>query len=97
MPLGQRLVIKGLKEKFRSPFLMLCIHGTLLLSHQDLCQALESLTSTVAGLSASAHKVSNRDSSVQEAAALQQNYECLLRQTKERQTVLEKLLAHWQR
>lgn len=76
---------------------MLSIHGTLLLSHQDLCQALESLTSTVAALSASARKVSHRDSSIQEAAALKQNYECLLRQTKERQIVLEKLLAHWQR
>ena len=51
----------------------------------------------MAALSASARKVSHGDSSGQEAAALQQSYEGLLCRAKERQTALEKLLAHWQR
>jgi hypothetical protein len=41
--------------------------------------------------------VVNRDSCIQEAAAIQQQYEGTLRRAKERQTVLEDLLAHWQR
>ncbi|KAB0392836.1 hypothetical protein E2I00_007090, partial [Balaenoptera physalus] len=92
--------VSEFEDKLADP-IKICSSATetykVLQEHMDLCQALESLTSTVAGLSASARKVSNRESSVQEAAALQQNYERLLRQTKERQTVLEKLLAHWQR
>lgn len=87
----------GLSEQRRPPFLMPCLHCTLFALIQDLCQALESLSSTVAALSASARKVSHGDSSGQEAAALQQSYEGLLCRAKERQTALEKLLAHWQR
>lgn len=67
------------------------------LSPQDLCQALESLSSTVTAFSASAQKVVNRESSTQETAALQQQYEEILHKAKERQKALEDLLAHWQR
>ncbi|EPQ19233.1 Nesprin-1 [Myotis brandtii] len=65
--------------------------------HMDLCQALESLSSALAALSAGAQKVVSRGCSVQEAAALQQRYQGLLSRAKERQTALENLLAHWQR
>lgn len=51
----------------------------------------------MATLSASAQKFANRGSSVQEAAALQQRYEGMLSQARERQTILEHLLANWQR
>ena len=51
----------------------------------------------MATLSTSAQKVTNRGSSTQEAATLQQRYEGLLSRAKERQTVLENLRAHWQR
>ena len=76
---------------------MLGLYCTLSPSRQDLCQALESLSSMVAALSASARKVSNRDSSIQEATTVQQSYEGLLGRAKERQTELENLLARWQR
>lgn len=66
-------------------------------SLQEICQALESLASAVAAVSASARKVPKRDSSLQEAEELQQRYQGILNQAKERQMVLEKLLAHWQR
>ncbi|XP_023599414.1 nesprin-1-like, partial [Myotis lucifugus] len=65
--------------------------------HMDLCQALESLSSALAALSAGAQKVVSRGCSVQEAASLQQRYQGLLSRAKERQTALENLLAHWQR
>lgn len=68
-----------------------------LLSPQDLCQALESLNSTVTTFSASAQKVVNRESCMHEAVALQQQYEEILHKAKERQKALEDLLAHWQR
>lgn len=90
-------MITSLKGKCGSPFLMLGLDGTLWPSRQDLCQAVESLTSTVAALSASARKVSNRDSSIQEAATVQRSYEGLLGRAKERQRELETLLACWQR
>lgn len=64
---------------------------------QDLCQALEALNSTVTTFSASAQKAVNRESCTQEAVALQQQYEEILHQAKERQKALEDLLAHWQR
>lgn len=66
-------------------------------SLQEICQALESLASAVAAVSANARKVPKRDSSLQEAEELQQRYQGTLSQAKERQMVLEKLLAHWQR
>ncbi|XP_037056262.1 nesprin-1 isoform X2 [Peromyscus leucopus] len=69
----------------------------VLQEHMDLCQALESLSSTVSTLSASAQKMVNRESCTQEAAALQQQYEGTLHKAKERQKALEVLLAHWQR
>ena len=47
--------------------------------------------------SASAQKVVNRDSCTQEAATLQQQYEEILHNARERQKALEELLAHWQR
>lgn len=90
-------MITGLKGKYGSPSLMLGLYCTLSPLRQDLCQALESLTSTVAALSASARKVSNRDASIQEAATVQRSFEGLLGRAKERQTELEKLLARWQR
>ncbi|XP_026643299.1 nesprin-1-like [Microtus ochrogaster] len=64
---------------------------------KDLCQALEALNSTVTSFSASAQKAVNRESCTQEAVALQQQYEEILHQAKERQKALEDLLAHWQR
>lgn len=73
------------------------LHHTPLSSRQDLCQALESLNSSVAALSAGAQKVANRGCSIQDVATLQQEYEGTLSQAKERQTVLESLLATWQR
>ncbi|KAB1275410.1 Nesprin-1 [Camelus dromedarius] len=92
--------VSEFEDKLADPIKM-CSSATetykVLQEHMDLCQALESLTSTVAALSASAQKVTDRDSSVREAEALQQRYEGLLRRAKERQTALEKLLAHWQR
>ncbi|MEJ1275396.1 hypothetical protein NN561_006292 [Cricetulus griseus] len=63
---------------------------------KDLCQALESLNSTVTTFSASAQKVVNRESCMHEAVALQQQYEEILHKAKERQKALEDLLAHWQ-
>lgn len=77
---------------------MLCFLCCPFASCQDLCQALEALNSAVTTVSASAQKVANRGtSSVQEAAALQQRYEETRSRAKERQAVLENLLAHWQR
>lgn len=87
----------GPPEKCRSRFSVLCLHPTPSSSHQDLCQALESLNSSVAALSASAQKVANRGGSIQDVATVQQVYEGTLSQAKERQTVLESLLANWQR
>ncbi|KAM9666884.1 nesprin-1 isoform 11-T14 [Trichechus inunguis] len=69
----------------------------VLQEHMDLCQALECLNGTVTVLSASARKVVTRESSVQEAAALRQQYEAMRSRAKERQTALESRLAHWQR
>ena len=91
------MVVTGLQGKYGSPSLVLGLYCTLSPSRQDLYQALESLTSTMAALSASARKVSNRDASIQEAATMQRSYEGLLGRAKERQTELEKLLACWQR
>uniref|UniRef100_A0A480VEC9 Nesprin-1 isoform X8 n=1 Tax=Sus scrofa TaxID=9823 RepID=A0A480VEC9_PIG len=92
--------VSEFEDKLAEP-IKICSSATetykVLQEHMDLCQALESLSSTVAALSASARKVSHGDSSGQEAAALQQSYEGLLCRAKERQTALEKLLAHWQR
>nr|XP_021512699.1 nesprin-1-like [Meriones unguiculatus] len=69
----------------------------VLQEHMDLCQGLESLKSTVTTFAASAQKMVNGESCTQEAAALQQQYEEILHQAKERQKALEDLLAHWQR
>ncbi|XP_074043952.1 nesprin-1 isoform X5 [Macrotis lagotis] len=65
--------------------------------HMDLCQALETMSSTVNSLSVSAHKVINKDSSIQEVMTLQQRYEKMIGSTKEQQMMLENLLTHWQR
>lgn len=87
---------RGLQGR-RWPGFRVSFHCPLLYSHQDLWQGLEPLTSALAAVSAGAQKVAHRGSSVREAAALQQRYEGLLGRAKERQTVLENLLARWQR
>ncbi|VTJ58951.1 Hypothetical predicted protein [Marmota monax] len=92
--------VSEFEDKLNDP-IKICSSATetyrVLQEHMDLCQALESLSSTVTALSASARKVVHRESCLQEAAALQQRYEGTLRKAKERQTALEDLLAHWQR
>lgn len=92
-----RMDLKGKCTSHFSHFSVPCSHCPPSASHQDLCQALESLSSSMAALSASAQKVADRGPSVQEAAALQQRYEGTLHQAKERQATLETLRASWQR
>ncbi|XP_039707258.1 nesprin-1 isoform X7 [Pteropus medius] len=92
--------VSEFEDKLADP-IKICSSATetykALQEHMDLCQALESLNSSVAALSASAQKVANRGRSIQDVETLQREYEGTLSQAKERQTVLESLLATWQR
>ncbi|XP_021548914.1 nesprin-1-like [Neomonachus schauinslandi] len=92
--------VSEFEDKLADP-IKICSSATetykVLQEHMDLCQALEVLRSAVATTSASAQKVANRSSSIQEASALQVRYKETQTRAKERQTVLENLLAHWQR
>lgn len=58
---------------------------------------MEKLSNTLAGLSACARKVANREKAAQEVTVLQQKYEKVLENAKEKQTLLETLLAQWQK
>lgn len=51
----------------------------------------------LASLSACARKVANKEAAAQEVTALQQKYEKVLENAKEKQTLLETLLARWQK
>ncbi|KAJ7409657.1 hypothetical protein WISP_113425 [Willisornis vidua] len=63
----------------------------------DLCHTVEKLSSTLASLSASARKLTCKEKATQEVTALQQKYEKVLQNSKEKQTLLETLLAQWQK
>ncbi|KFQ93584.1 Nesprin-1, partial [Nipponia nippon] len=63
----------------------------------DLCHAVEKLSNTLASLSTCARKVANKEKAAQEVIALQQKYEKVLENAKEKQTLLETLLAQWQK
>ncbi|KAM7172376.1 nesprin-1 isoform 3-T4 [Macrochelys suwanniensis] len=69
----------------------------VLQDHTDLCQAVGKLNNTVTSLLASAHKVTNKEKAIQEVTVLQERYEKLLVRAEEKQTLLETLLAQWQR
>lgn len=58
---------------------------------------MEKLSSSLASLSACARKVANKEKPAQEVTALQQEYEKVLENAKEKQTLLETLLAQWQK
>lgn len=58
---------------------------------------MEKLSNMLASLSACARKVANKEAAAQEVTALQQKYEKLLENVKEKQTLLETLLAQWQK
>ncbi|XP_029412844.1 nesprin-1 [Nannospalax galili] len=92
--------VSEFEEKLMDP-IKICSSATetyrVLQEHMDLCQALESLNSTVTTFSASAQKMVNKESCIQEAVALQQQYEGTLSKAKERQAALKDLLSHWQR
>jgi len=57
----------------------------------------EKLSNALASLSACARKVANKGRAAQEVTALQQKYEKVLENAKEKQTLLETLLAQWQK
>ncbi|KAM6272871.1 nesprin-1 isoform 2-T2 [Spheniscus humboldti] len=63
----------------------------------DLCHTVEKLSNTLASLSACARKVANKEKAAQEVTALQQKHEKVLENAKEKQTLLETLLAQWQK
>ncbi|XP_027759675.1 nesprin-1 isoform X4 [Empidonax traillii] len=63
----------------------------------DLCHTVEKLSSPLASLSASVRKVANKEKASKEVTALQQKYEKVLENAKEKQTLLETLLAQWQK
>ncbi|KAM9000867.1 nesprin-1 isoform 8-T9 [Sarcophilus harrisii] len=92
--------VSEFEDKLNEP-IKVCSSATetyrALQEHMDLCQALETMSSTVTSLSVSAHKAINKDSSVHEAMTLQQRYEKMVGTTKEQQMMLENLLTHWQR
>ncbi|XP_025939722.1 nesprin-1-like [Apteryx rowi] len=69
----------------------------VLQDYMDFCHNVEKLSNTLASLSACARKVSNKEKAAQEVAVLQQKYEKVLENTKEKQTLLETLLAQWQK
>lgn len=58
---------------------------------------MEKLGNTLASLSACARKVANKEKTAQEVTVLQQNYEKVLENAKEKQILLETLLAQWQK
>lgn len=58
---------------------------------------MEKLGNTLASLSACARKVANKEKTAQEVTVLQQNYEKVLKNAKEKQILLETLLAQWQK
>lgn len=58
---------------------------------------MEKLNNTLASLSTCARKVTNKEKAAQEVATLQQKYEKVLKNAKEKQTMLETLLAQWQK
>ena len=58
---------------------------------------MEKLNNTLASVSACARKVANKEKATQEVTALQQKYEKVLENAKEKQTLLETLLAQWQK
>uniref|UniRef100_A0A5F9C856 Spectrin repeat containing nuclear envelope protein 1 n=1 Tax=Oryctolagus cuniculus TaxID=9986 RepID=A0A5F9C856_RABIT len=92
--------VSEFEDKLADP-IKICSSATetykVLQEHMDLCQGLESLSSTVTAFSASARKVKSGESCMQDAMDLQQRYEETLSKAKERQAVLGSLLAHWQR
>ncbi|XP_059684163.1 nesprin-1-like [Gavia stellata] len=63
----------------------------------DLCHTVEKLSNTLASLSACARKVANKEKAAQEVTALQQKYEKVLENAREKQTFLDTLLAQWQK
>ncbi|KAM6126873.1 nesprin-1-like [Pterocles gutturalis] len=63
----------------------------------DLCHTVEKLSNTLASLSVCARKVANKEKAAQDVTALQQKYEKVLQGAKEKQTLLETLLAQWQK
>lgn len=66
-------------------------------SPQDLCQAVRKMNSTLTSLSACARKIPRKDKANQEVVTLQQKYENMLSSSKEKQAILEILLAQWQK
>lgn len=58
---------------------------------------MEKLSSTLASLSACARKAASKEKAAQEVTALQQRYEKVLENAKEKQILLETLLARWQK
>lgn len=58
---------------------------------------MEKLSNSLASLSACARKLANKEKAAQEVAALQQKHEKVLENAKEKQTLLETLLAQWQK
>lgn len=58
---------------------------------------MEKLSNTLASLSGCARKVVNKEEAAQKVTALQQKYEKVLENAKEKQTLLETLLAQWQK
>ncbi|NWI93355.1 SYNE1 protein, partial [Pitta sordida] len=63
----------------------------------DLCHVVEKLSSTLASLSASVRKLANKEKAAQEVTVLQQKHEKVLANAKKKQTLLETLLAQWQK
>lgn len=58
---------------------------------------MEKLSNPLASLSASVRKVANKEKAAQEVTALQQKYKKVLESAKEKQSLLETLLAQWQK
>lgn len=58
---------------------------------------MEKLSNSLASLSAGVRKVARKEKAAQEVTALQQKYEKVLESAKEKQSLLENLLAQWQK
>lgn len=58
---------------------------------------MEKLSNSLASLSAGVRKVANKEKAAQKVTALQQKYEKVLESAKEKQSLLENLLAQWQK
>ncbi|XP_010018863.1 PREDICTED: nesprin-1-like, partial [Nestor notabilis] len=65
--------------------------------YTDLCHTVEKLSNSLASLSVCARKVANKEKAAQEVTVLQQKYEKVLENVKEKQILLETLLAQWQK